>query len=111
MVVRGVARALIIAIHRKPHTVLRCLVVQPRTVFDNAPCLKLSVDGYTYTLSAQVYVNRPAKPHKPAPPMSHEILRHVYWTFGSETCPDAHAFNEAVTACNTGLTWHLEHSA
>ena len=35
-----------IAIHRKPHTVLRCLVVQPRTVFDNAPCLKLSVDGY-----------------------------------------------------------------
>ena len=46
MVVRGVARALIIAIHRKPHTVLRCLVVQPRTVFDNAPCLKLSVDGY-----------------------------------------------------------------
>ncbi|WP_314889334.1 hypothetical protein [Cardiobacterium hominis] len=43
--------------------------------------------------------------------MSHEILRHVYWTFGSETCPDAHAFNEAVTACNTGRTWHLEHSA
>ena len=36
-----------IAIHRKPHTVLRCLAVQPRTVFDNAPCLKLSVDGYT----------------------------------------------------------------
>ena len=41
--------------------------------------------------------------------MSHEILRNVYWTFGSETCLDAHAFNEAVTACNTGLTWHLEH--
>ena len=43
--------------------------------------------------------------------MSHEILRNVYWTFGSETCPDAHTFNEAVTACNTALTWHLEHSA
>ncbi|MFC2503017.1 MAG: hypothetical protein ACFN4D_03010 [Cardiobacterium sp.] len=35
-----------IAIHRKPHTVLRRLTVQPRTVFGDAPCLKLSVDGY-----------------------------------------------------------------
>ena len=35
-----------IAIHRKPHTVLRRLAVQPRTVFGDAPCLKLSVDGY-----------------------------------------------------------------
>ena len=38
-----------IAIHRKPHTVLRRLAVQPRTVFGDAPCLKLSVDGYTTT--------------------------------------------------------------
>ena len=36
----------IIAIHRKPHTVLRRFAVQPRTVFSGAPCLKLSVDGY-----------------------------------------------------------------
>ena len=35
-----------IAIHRKPHTVLRRLAVQLRTVFGDAPCLKLSVDGY-----------------------------------------------------------------
>ena len=35
-----------IAIHRKPHTVLRRFAVQPRTVFSGAPCLKLSVDGY-----------------------------------------------------------------
>ena len=35
-----------IAIHRKPHTVLRRLAVQMRTVFGDAPCLKLSVDGY-----------------------------------------------------------------
>ena len=35
-----------IAIHRKPHTVLRRLAVQKRTVFGDAPCLKLSVDGY-----------------------------------------------------------------
>ena len=38
---------LLIAIHRKPHTVLRRLAVQLRTVFGDAPCLKLSVDGYT----------------------------------------------------------------
>ncbi len=37
---------LIITIHRKPHTVLGRLAVQPRTVFGDAPCLKLSVDGY-----------------------------------------------------------------
>ena len=40
--------------------------------------------------------------------MSHEILRHVYWAFGSETCPDAYAFNEAVTAYNTELNADLE---
>ena len=40
--------------------------------------------------------------------MSHEILRHTYWTFGSETCPDAHALNEAVTAYNTELNADLE---
>ena len=39
-------RTLFIAIHRKPHTVLRRFAVQPRTVFGDAPCLKLSVDGY-----------------------------------------------------------------
>ena len=37
-----------IAIHRKPHTVLRRLAVQLRTVFGDAPCLKLSVYRYTY---------------------------------------------------------------
>ena len=42
-----------IAIHRKPHTVLRRLAVQPRTVFGDAPCLKLSVDGYICVLSCQ----------------------------------------------------------
>ena len=41
-----------IAIHRKPHTVLRRLAVQPRTVFGDAPCLKLSVDGYMPTSKA-----------------------------------------------------------
>ena len=40
-----------IAIHRKPHTVLRRFAVQPRTVFSGAPCLKLSVDGYTSKLA------------------------------------------------------------
>ena len=35
-----------IAIHRKPHTVLRRFAAQPRTVFSGAPCLKLSEDGY-----------------------------------------------------------------
>ena len=35
----------ILAIHRKPHTVLP-RAIQPRTVFSGAPCLKLSVDGY-----------------------------------------------------------------
>ena len=29
---------------------LRRLAVQPRTVFGDAPCLKLSVDGYTWRL-------------------------------------------------------------
>ena len=29
------------------YTVLRRLAVQPRTVFGDAPCLKLSVDGYS----------------------------------------------------------------
>ena len=37
----------VIAIPRKPHTVLRRLAVQPRTVFGDAPCLKFSVDGYS----------------------------------------------------------------
>ena len=41
-------RKMIIAIHRKPHTVLRRFAVQPRTIFSDAPCLKLSVDGYTF---------------------------------------------------------------
>ena len=41
-----------IAIHRKPHTVLRRLAVQKRTVFGDAPCLKLSVDGYSNRRSA-----------------------------------------------------------
>ena len=36
----------LIAIHRKPHTVLHRLAVQPSTAFGDAPCLKLSVDGY-----------------------------------------------------------------
>jgi len=31
--------------------------VQPRTVSSDTPCLKLSVDGYTYTFPAIVYVN------------------------------------------------------
>ena len=35
----------ILAIHRKPHTVLP-RAIQPRTAFSGAPCLKLSVDGY-----------------------------------------------------------------
>jgi len=35
-----------IAIHRKLHTVLRRLAVQKRTVFGDAPCLKLSVYRY-----------------------------------------------------------------
>ena len=43
----GVAPLRRIAIHRKLHTVLRRLTVQPRTVFGDASCLKLSVDGYT----------------------------------------------------------------
>ena len=42
------AQCVCIAIHRKPHTVLRRLAVQPRTVFGDAPCLKLSVDGYKW---------------------------------------------------------------
>ena len=46
--IQGSGVGVCIAIHRKPHTVLRCLAVQPRTVFDNAPCLKLSVDGYIW---------------------------------------------------------------
>ena len=37
-----------IAIHRKPHTVLRRLAVQLRTVFGDAPCLKPPVDGYKW---------------------------------------------------------------
>ena len=48
-----------IAIHRKPHTVLRRLAVQPRTAFGDAPCLKLSVDGYilqTAVQSASQYI-------------------------------------------------------
>ena len=48
---RFALRQFTIAIHRKPHTVLRRFAVQPRTVFSGAPCLKLSVDGYTQGLS------------------------------------------------------------
>ena len=44
--VKATGSVLSIAIHRKPHTVLRRLAVQPRTVFGDVPCLKLSVDGY-----------------------------------------------------------------
>ena len=57
----------VIAFHRKFHTVLRCLAVQPRTVFGSAPCLKFSVKGYTpdsvarerytYRVATIVYVN------------------------------------------------------
>ena len=39
----------------KASTVLRRFAVQPRTVFSGAPCLKLSVDGYTRT-PATLYV-------------------------------------------------------
>ena len=31
--------------------------VQPRTVFGDAPCLKLSVDGYTFRGAGKVSVN------------------------------------------------------
>ena len=44
--------AVCIAIHRKLHTVLRCLAVQMRTVFGSAPCLKLSVYRYKSLIMA-----------------------------------------------------------
>ena len=56
-----------IAIHRKPHTVLRRLAVQKRTVFGDAPCLKLSVDGYSIdygdvsALFAEIHKKNPGK--------------------------------------------------
>ena len=54
----------VIAIHRKPHTVLRRLAVQPRTVFGDAPCLKLSVDGYmTNYYRSGGYGLRPNRPY------------------------------------------------
>jgi len=45
-----------IAIPRKPHTALHLLAVQMRTVFVDATCLKLSVEGYTYRVATMVYV-------------------------------------------------------
>ncbi len=48
-----------IAILLKPHTALRRLAVQPRTVFSGAPCIRLYEYRYTYNTSAQAYVNHP----------------------------------------------------
>ena len=48
-----------IAILLKPHTALRRLAVQPRTVFSGAPCMRLYEYRYTYSTSAQAYVNHP----------------------------------------------------
>ena len=48
-----------IAILLKPHTALRRLAVQPRTVFGSAPCMRLYEYRYTYSTSAQAYVNHP----------------------------------------------------
>ena len=50
-----------IAILLKPHTALRRLAVQPRTVFGGAPCMRLYEYRYTYSTSAQAYVNHPGK--------------------------------------------------
>jgi len=36
--------------------VWRSLAVHLRTAFDSAPCLKLSVEGYTYAVAGFVYV-------------------------------------------------------
>ena len=47
------------AILLKPHTALRRLAVQPRTVFGSAPCMRLYEYRYTYSTSAQAYVNHP----------------------------------------------------
>ena len=47
-----------IAILLKPHTALRRLAVQPRTVFGGAPCMRLYEYRYTYSTSAQAYVKR-----------------------------------------------------
>ena len=91
-----------------------CVALSRRTT---AYCLRQRALSETFGGWLYIHPERssvckpPCQTPQTGPPMSHEILRHVYWTFGSETCPDAHAFNEAVTACNTGLTWHLEHSA
>ena len=48
-----------IAILLKPHTALRRLAVQPRTVFGGTPCMRLYEYRYTYSTSAQAYVNHP----------------------------------------------------
>ena len=48
-----------IAILLKPHTTLRRLAVQPRTVFGSAPCMRLYEYRYTYSTSAQAYVKHP----------------------------------------------------
>ena len=47
-----------IAILPKPHTALRRLAVQPRTVFGGTPCMRLYEYRYTYSTSAQAYVKR-----------------------------------------------------
>ena len=47
-----------IAILLKPHTALRRLAVQPRTVFGGTPCMRLYEYRYTYSTSAQAYVKR-----------------------------------------------------
>ena len=49
-----------IAILLKPHTALRRLAVQPRTVFGGTPCMRLYEYRYTYSTSAQAYVNHPS---------------------------------------------------
>ena len=58
-----------IAILLKPHTALRRLAVQPRTVFGGTPCMRLYEYRYTYSTSAQAYVNHPgigcALAHRP----------------------------------------------
>ena len=48
-----------IAILLKPHTALRRLAVQLRTVFGGTPCMRLYEYRYTYSTSAQTYVNHP----------------------------------------------------
>ena len=63
--------AIVIAIHRKPHTVLRRLAVQPRTAFGDAPCLKLSVDGYI--AYGQMKARTTAETPAPPPPTMEDV--------------------------------------